>query len=292
VSLPRLEVGRCSSLALAAALLVSGLPASVSGQSPVGAELDTEAPSAAETVAPENKQRAKVLAQEGREQFWAGEYAAAIDAFTQAHELVADPNLLYNISAALEKLGRYDDALAYLDQYAPHAPASESAALETKRRELEEAKQRAEPTGTAAIPPPEPDPVTPPPDEPPTETPPRLMGPLGWTFVGVGAVGLGLGLGFGFSARAASTRGESACSDVAGSLRCPESAKSDLDRARRHAIVADVGFGIAILATVATITLVAVRAAKKRNKGRSASLAPRKIRFAPATGRLGAGLRF
>lgn len=237
------------------------------------------APETTDATAPANAQspdadadRARQLAQEGRSLFWDGDYEAAIEAFSAAHALVADPNLLYNISAAYEKLGDFDRALDYLDRYQPDAPEDEHDAIAARRRELERAKTTAETQRDPEPPPtedPVPGPAAPAPDE--GERAPRLMGALGWSLVGVAGAGLAVGAGFGIAALGQSNRGRAQCFDDAGTLRCPTSAQAPLDAARRNAIIADVGFGVAVLATAAALTVLGVRlkARKRAQRGKA-----------------------
>jgi hypothetical protein len=95
------------------------------------------------------------------------------------------------------------------------------------------------------------------------------MGGLGWGLVGVAGAGLAVGAGFGIAALSQTRRGRDACFDDAGSLRCPTSAQDSLEAAQRNAIIADVGFGVAVLATAAALTVLGVRLrARKRDDSR------------------------
>jgi len=249
---------------------------------------DPEQSEATEAASPSDRETARQLAQDGRELYWKGEYAAAIRAFESAYALVPDPNLLFNISAAHEKLGDYDSALAQLDRYAAAAPDSEVASIEAKRRELEQARTDAA-TRPAEIEGPGPRPATP---EGPAPSDgaagvdddadaanearplPPIMGPAGFSLAGVTLVSLGVGIGFGVSAGRLSNRGDEACQTTGNSLRCPVGAENELMKASRHAVVADVGFAVAAAAGIATLTLVGVRLARrKRTNGREPSAA-------------------
>lgn len=261
---------------MAAALLTAGAPALAAP------------PESAAAPSQEDARAAKQLAQDGRELFFKEEYAAAIKAFESAYALVPDPNLLFNISTAYEKLGRYDEAIEYLDEYAKQALESEREAVEKKRAQLVGAQEAAaaeanlEPEGpdptdpgpeTSPGPPEGPDPAPgPEPGPEPAPTPPPIMGPLGWSLAGVSVVSLGVGIGFGASSSKASRDGEAACSTVDGLQICPDSAQGDLDRARSRAIVADVAFGVAAATAVATAVVVGVRLSK-RKKSRQADVA-------------------
>ncbi len=244
---------------------------------PAGAELGAQ-------PSEEDARAAKQLAGDGRELFFKEEYRAAIKAFESAHALVPDPNLLFNISTAYEKLQEYDRAIEYLDMYAAEAPESEAAGIAKKRAELvaardaapepepePEAEPEPEPEPIPEGPAPGPDPVPKPPADP-EPRPKPIVGPLGWSLAGVSVVGLGLGIGFGLSSRQASSDGEAACGTVDGMRLCPASAQEDLDRARNRALVADVAFGVSAAAAVATAVVVGVRLSK-RKKDRQADVA-------------------
>lgn len=294
VSCERLVVVR---LAAAAMALVVGTAAPAPAWAGNGQpEAAPKADSLSETDVPASEaDKARELAQNGRSLYWNGDYRQAIEAFTEAYELVADPNLLYNISAAYEKLGEYDQALSYLDRYAPEAPEEEKDAIAARRRELEAAKAEAtkEPDpGPGPLPDDPADPDGPEgPTDPgtiePTDTGferPKVMGGLGWALVGVAGAGLAVGAGFGIASLSQSKRGRDECFDDGGDLRCPSSARSPLEAARRDAIIADVGFGVAVLATAAALTVMGIRLrARKRAQDQ-----PPKV----SLGGLGATLRF
>lgn len=225
-----------------------------------------------------DRSTAKRLAQDGRTLFWKGEYRAAINAFESAYAVVPDPNLLFNISTAYEKLGDEQAALEYLDRYAQDAPEEEHPAIAAKRAELLEAAdaetapndaQLADNAGPADPTVPAPAGATPPAPDP-TDDPARapVMNPLGWSLAGVSVAALGVGVGLGVSAGQLSREGESACADIGGSLRCPSSAENDLTRARRRALGADIAFGIAAAAGIATLAVIGVRVARRRKARR------------------------
>lgn len=247
---------------LGLALSASGFPRPVQAAPPEATP--TEEPAAGDTdseAAPESPtEQAKILAQDGRRLFWQGEYEAAIEAFEAAHALAADPNLLFNIATAYEKLENYEQAIAYLDRYTPDAPAEEKDALTAKRNELQQALEAArEPRPAGPIP------EGPTPDPAPTPEPRKpVMGALGWSMVGVAVAGLGVGVGFGSASLVRSREGRDSCTETGGDLVCPSSAEAVLVDARRNAIIADVGFGVAVLATAAALTIMGVRLKARR----------------------------
>jgi tetratricopeptide (TPR) repeat protein len=156
---------RSATVVLAAAALAYASP--VSAQGP--------------TQADEQAAKAHFLA--GSAYYEQANYTDAVKEFTEAHRLSRRPDLLYNISVCYERLGRWDDAIAALQQYLAERPdAPDRAVIESRianfaqRRDAERAQ-----------PPPAPPPVAaPPPVVPPPARPRHVAG-----FV-VGGVGLGL----------------------------------------------------------------------------------------------------
>lgn len=261
----RQEPSRSAFVPLALALWISSSSALAAG-----------APADAPGPSDEDRDSAKQFAADGRALFWKEEYEASIKAFKGAYALVSDPNLLFNIATAYEKLGRFDEAIEYLDRYAAEAPADEAEAIADMRARLEAGKEQAAAASRQA-PPDEPEPevvepsapavIQPPVTDPALDTPPQppLMGALGWSLLSGNIAALAVGVGFGVSAGAASAAGEAECSDVDGLLICPESARHDLERARSRALVADVSFGLAAAAAVATVVVVGVRVARRKS---------------------------
>lgn len=265
----------------------AGLPALAAppegGDPAVGTVAEDEFASPSEA----DQKAAKQFAQDGRELFFKEEYGASIKAFERAYALVPDPNLLFNISTAYEKLERYDEAIEYLDRYAAEAPETEADGIQKKRAQLE-AKNKAheesavptghrddvsaagtgEPGATGGPEGPEPGPAPEPGPEPEPEQPP-IMGALGWSLAGLSVVSLGVGIGFGASSSKASKDGEGACNTVDGQSLCPASVQSDLDKAANRALVADVAFGVAAASAVATAVVVGVRLSRRKKAGKA-----------------------
>src|SRR5690606_24254095 len=175
-------------------------------------------------------ERARELAENGRQLFSEGSWDDAIEAFETAYGLVHDPNLLYNVSLAHERAGRFETAADALDRYRIVAPAAERETLAAKSAELRadaeadaEAAGQEVPTeaptefvGEAEV---SPSPTNSEPDgaslndegreaEPAS---PRTMTPLTWTLVAVAGVGVGLGVGLGVGARRARQELDTMC---------------------------------------------------------------------------------
>jgi tetratricopeptide (TPR) repeat protein len=152
------------------------------------------APAAAQappTQADEDAAKAHFLA--GSAYYEQANYADAVKEFIEAHRLSKRPDLLYNISVCYERLGRWDDAIASLQQYLTERPeAPDRAVIESRianyeqRRDQEKARLAAPPPVAAAPPP------------PPQPAPRRHV--ASWIVGGIGAGLLVAALGTGVTA--------------------------------------------------------------------------------------------
>ena len=76
------------------------------------------APAATDATPEEDRQRALLLVDIGREAFQAGEHGKAFEAFSKAHAALPDqPALQWNLGRCKEKLGEVEEALDYFDRY-------------------------------------------------------------------------------------------------------------------------------------------------------------------------------
>ncbi len=235
----------------------------------------------------------------GRALFGEGNYEAAISAFEEAFSLVKDPNLLYNISVAYERSGRYAEAATALDKYRVYATQSERDALATKAAELraqaaeqeaqaaaERARREAEakaleqegssegPTGPANASAEGPEAATGSTAAPPgtgTEGPvdgqsktAGRVGPLGWSMLGVAGAGLGMGLGLGVASRRLDDDAAEGCELTPSGNLCTRDASDKLTRARGLAIGADVSLAVGGAALATAIVVIALRSKKQR----------------------------
>ncbi|HET7505654.1 MAG TPA: tetratricopeptide repeat protein [Kofleriaceae bacterium] len=73
--------------------------------------------------------KARALADRGRALHDAGDYAAAIAAFTQAYVMAPSPALLFNLAQAYRLLGSCDDAALMYQRYLATNPSPEGKAL-------------------------------------------------------------------------------------------------------------------------------------------------------------------
>jgi tetratricopeptide (TPR) repeat protein len=69
-----------------------------------------------------NLKRAEELYRNGERLYTEGSYESAILAFQESYELSKEPQLLYNIGNAYERLGDFANSRRYLDQYRAFAP--------------------------------------------------------------------------------------------------------------------------------------------------------------------------
>ena len=154
------------------------------------ASLALAAPAAAQsspTQADEEAAKAHFLA--GSAYYEQANYTDAVKEFNEAHRLSQRPDLLYNISVCYERLSRWDEAIASLQQYLTERPdAPDRAVIESRIKNFEDwrtAEQQRKAIA-AATPPPAP-------SGPALTTPPSRTRHV-VSFV-VGGVGAGLLLG-------------------------------------------------------------------------------------------------
>src|SRR5690606_6670037 len=179
-------------------------------------------------------------------------------AFEQAYELSRRPALLYDMANALERLGRYEEALHRLNQYVPSAPEHQREAVLKRIRSLEaraeeqRRRERAAASTPAAEEPPRPppspgvapQPAAPMPDSAPAASPPLL----GYALGGAGLASVGVGVVFGLAASNARSDAEAQCVDSGSGVLCPASIDDQLSTADRRALVADVAIGLGLVA--------------------------------------------
>lgn len=225
------------------------------------------APPAFAQGAPEREltpdERARELYLRGDRLYAEGSYDEAIVALQEAYDLSRRPALLYDIANALERLGRYEEALRYLNDYAPSAPEHQRHIVLKRIRSLElRAEERRRQEGAAAqAAPPQPAPVS----RPALEAPPALVladepeaSPpiLGYVLGGVGLVGIGVGVVLGLSANGARNDAEGQCVDNGTNVLCPASVRDQLDDSKNRAIAADVAWGLGAVALGVGLYLV------------------------------------
>jgi tetratricopeptide (TPR) repeat protein len=246
-SMQHLQRSLAATYSLAAVLLLGAAPASAQ---------DLPAP-AARALTPD--ERARELYLRGDRLYAEGNYVEAVVAFERAYELSRRPALLYDMANALERLGRYEEALRRLEQYIPHAPehqrnsvlkrmaSLQARAEEQHRRERGDAQAPASPVlqanESAA-------------SSAPGDRPEREVPWLGYAIGGAGVAGIGLGVVFGLSAAGARSDAEDLCVEDGDGTLCPSSARVFIDRGESRALLADIAFGLGIAAVGVGVYLV------------------------------------
>lgn len=234
-------------------------------------------------------ERARELADNGRELFRQGSFGAAIEAFEKAYELAADPNLLFNIALSYGRLEQWEMAIEALDRYRAYALPEEREGLEKRRREFQDqlAAQRA----AAAEPPEGPHEPSQPSQQSQQSQPdggrgdgqpvPLVTG-LGYGLGAVTLVSLATGITLGSVALARVNAGAGNCAGRDGEQLCNETGGAMREQARGLAIGADVAFAVSAVAATGLLISVVLQARKRK---RSSSVA-----LSPGVGPSGAGV--
>ena len=209
----------------------------------------------------EPKTREQLEAQQhflrAKDLYQTGAYREAITELEQARQL--DPkakDLVFNLGIVHEKLGRFDEAIAFFRQYMDleSVTAPERAKAETITKRIEGAKREvpavapsaapgANGNGTGA-------PLPPPP--PPPETRSGRIDAATITAGSIAVVGLGVGASFGILALSNEPSDNAFTTGRDGSYDALRTKTKD---SHTQAIVADVGFGVGIAAALVTAYL-------------------------------------
>lgn len=208
---------------------------------------------AAEPVTAEARSGALEHFKKARELYQNGEYRRARDELLEARKL--DPNakdLVLNLGTVSERLQDYDVALAYLHEYQELTDVTESERQKVEGiiKRVEGAKKNSTPKDdspkvivkTVAVP----------------SAHPVSYGRIDAVNITTGIIALGAAAAAGtFGVLALGTR-PSARTQTSSSYPYA-SLQADTDRAHTFAVVADVGFVVAAVATVATVVLYFAR---------------------------------
>lgn len=241
---------------------------------------ETDARAQVKTEKAAADQRARELFQKGDTAYAEGRYEEALAAFSEAYELSGRAQLLFNVSNALERLGRYQEAVDALEKYLSSGKAKDRDVVqkrlanlkkrvdeqkkeqeklakdeEEKRRKEEEERQKREaaqgggpggggttgPSGSSA------------PKEPPKADTPMLP----WFLIGGGGVVFATGAVFGILTLGARSEAQNGCTDTPSGHLCSRDASSAIDREKTFGLVADIGMlsGL-VLAGVGTYFLL------------------------------------
>jgi tetratricopeptide (TPR) repeat protein len=226
---------------------------------------------AAETNAT-NVAAARKHFERARAYYGQGAYREAIAELEAAHSL--DPSakdLVFNLGVVHEKLADIDDALAWFRLFTTMDLTSQEREradayvkrLEGAKKELEEkqaAQQRQAAQQQRAAAPPQsaetPTPAVPPPE--PVERPPN--GRLdGWTIGAIGVTAAGVALGTVMAVRAKLDEPSPTFVTGLGGSGTYSDLVNRQNSAHREAILADVGFGVAVVGAIATAALYFAR---------------------------------
>lgn len=215
-------------------------------------------------------ERARELYLRGDRLYAEGSYDDAIVALKEAYDLSRRPALLFNIANAYERLGRYEEALLYLNQYAPSAPEHQQHIVLKRIRALEQRAEERRNEDRAGTPAPPARaategasgselPATVYPEALDTSSASESTGRpplLGYAIGGAGLVAIGVGTAFGISASSLRSDAEAQCRNNGDVLLCPSSARDSLSNADGRALVADIAWGLGLAAVGVGIYLV------------------------------------
>lgn len=235
----------------------------------------TEAYAQNKTEKAATDQRARELFQKGDVAYSEGRYEEALASFQEAYDLSGRSQLLFNISNALERLGRYQEAVDALEKYLASGKAKDRDVVqkrlanlkkrveeqkkeqeklakeeEEKRKKEEEERAKREAAqgngannGGGSTGPKQP-------DKPETPL-------LPWILIGGGAAVFVTGGVFGILTLGARGEAKDGCTDTNAGHLCSQDASSAIDREKTFGLVADIGMlsGL-VLAGVGTYFLI------------------------------------
>jgi tetratricopeptide (TPR) repeat protein len=258
------------------------------------------APSSVATAAvtPAARKRAQDRFAKARQLYKSGKYRASIEELQTAIEL--DPTgaeMVYNLGLLHEKLAEVDKAIAAYRHYVEMIDdAADKARVEGIIERLEGARADiAAPAASTSASPAQTQPTAPmasaasstPVEVAPTPESGRLDG---WVIASgaVAVAGLAIGITFGAKALSDRVQGVPTTSEAAGEGYADLQDRKD--RAQREALIADVGFGVAVAAGIAGAVLYFARDSESNPSSTASTRLSPSIALSP-TGAL-AGLRF
>jgi tetratricopeptide (TPR) repeat protein len=210
-------------------------------------------PAAAQSPTQADEEAAKAHFLAGQAYYEQANYTDAVKEFNEAHRLSKRPDLWYNVSVCYERLRRWDDAIAALQQYLQERPnAADRGVIEsriahfTERRDADQAQ--------AATP-------------PPIAAPPPVVGPGTRPRYVPGLIVGGVGLSLLVAATGTGVSAQLAYNDL--NTKCPhmvcdgtnQQLRDDANLGRPLAISTDVllGVGGALLVTGVVLFVVELR---------------------------------
>ena len=208
----------------------------------------------AQDTSAEDQERAKVLFAQGQAFYESGRFEESVQALQLAYDLSGRPLLLFNLTAPLERLGRWEEALEALEGYRPHAKPDEVEEVERRLTTIRERVEEQRATDAALA-----------------QAGAKSGPPVGAiALFGVGAVGVGTGTVF--TARALSARSEwtGLCAGDPG--LCPAEADPLVRRDRSSSVVADVSMVVGVAAIAGGAALLLTRKGSKNSPSPEVSL--------------------
>jgi|GEM_PF-6414198 len=203
--------------------------------------------------------KALALYTAGDAAYAAGKYSLAAAKFRAAYELSGRPQLLFNMANAYQQMGRYADAAESLNNYVSHAEPQERAAIRSRiavlRHMAEVGHARAgklrQLEARLFV------------DEAERNSGKR------WAYTAWVGGAFALGLGVVFAERASDSADDALrdCVDTGGDPVCLSSARPRFRDERNHALVADISFGVGLVAVAAGVYLY-LRAQSKERRAR------------------------
>ncbi len=186
----------------------------------------------------------------------AGRYEEAIEVLEGLLREYPEPILYFNLGRAHESSGRIEDAITAYERYLQADPdAPDTSSVRDRISRLEDRRQPHAPV---------PRPPTP---APPPPAPRPIVAP--WVLAGIGGAGLAVGVTFAGLSRARSSDARDAPDQV--------TAASEHDAARRHAVAANVAFGVGGALLVAGLSWgIAKVVTRRRQRSSATSSRPRR----------------
>ena len=212
-------------------------------------------PAAAQAPTQADEEAAKAHFLAGSAYYEQANYSDAVKEFVEAHRLSKRPDLLYNVSVCYERLGRWDDAIASLQQYLSERPDAPDRAVIDSRIQNYQQRRDQEAAARAAVAPP---PLTPPPT---VATPAPRRHVASWIVGGIGAGLLLAALGTGVTAHLAYNDLVTKC----GGTTCPgdQTLKDEAGFGRALTISTDVLLAVGGVTLATGIILFIVEARRK-----------------------------
>jgi tetratricopeptide (TPR) repeat protein len=249
-------------------------------------------PAVAAPAAPEKAAadiRARELFGKGDTAYAEGRYEEAHAAFVEAYELSGRPQLLFNISNTLERLGKYEEAVDALEKYLASGKVKDQEVVrkrlanlrkrvdeqkkaETHARE-DEQRRRATETPAVAAPPPTPSPLPANAPEPSSEKPTPVL-PI--VLLATGGAALATGGVFGVLTLSARSDVDASCRSAASGRFCSSNASSAIDRDKTFGLVTDIALASGVVLGAAGLYLLLA------GKGESASRGGARVEARPA----------